>query len=113
MSIQKYFNRLLYFDFLIQRKATGNRETFAKKSKLSVRSLANVLAEMREAGFPIAYDKQRESYYYTKEGRMVMKLFIEGGQILSREDLKNITADSEINNLCFSETYIFEPCKIV
>jgi len=109
MSVFKYFIRLQYIDFLIRKKATGNQGTFACKNRLSKRGLAKVLEDMREMGFPIKYDKNLRSYYYTKEGKMTPKLFIENEEILSRDDLKAEMLLT-MNNLCFSETSIFEPC---
>ena len=109
MSIFKYFLRLQYNDFLITKKATGEPETFAAKNRLSKSGLAIVLKEMRQMGFPIKYDKNQQSYCYTKKGKMVQKLFIENEEILSRNDLR-VTGGTNVNNLCFSETSIFEPC---
>jgi hypothetical protein len=109
MSVFKYFLRLQYIDFLIRKKATGDVEKFAKKNRLSKSGLANVLKEMKEMGFPIKYDKNKQSYFYTKEGQMVQKLFIDNSNILSRNELKEAELNN-INNLCFSEISIFEPC---
>lgn len=109
MSVFKYFLRLQYIDFLICKKATGDVQTFARKNRLSKSGLANVLKDMKEMGFPIKYDKNRRSYIYTREGQMVQKLFIDGSNALSRDDLKRI-GSNDINNLCFSETSIFETC---
>jgi hypothetical protein len=110
MSLLKYFFRLQYIDFLIRRKATGSPEVFAKKNNLSKRGLAKVLNEMKEMGFPIRYDKTIRCYRYTKNGKMAGKLFIEDAQILSRDEIKKEELD-DVNNLCFSETFIFEPCE--
>lgn len=110
MSVIKYFLRLQYIDFLIRKKATGDAEKFAQKNRLSRSGLANVLKEMKAMGFPIRYDKHRQSYCYTKEGEMVKELFIEKNNALSRLDLKDVTG-TNVHDLCFSETSIFEPCK--
>ena len=93
----------------MRRKATGNPDIFAQKNRLSKRGLAKVLKEMKEMGFPIKYDKSIRCYSYTRDGKMVGKLFIEKAEILSREEIKN-TDLNDANNLCFSETSIFEPC---
>jgi len=109
MSVFKYFLRLQYIDFLIRKKATGDTGTFARKNRLSKSGLANVLKEMKEMGFPIKFDKGKQSYTYTKEGQMVQKLFIDNSNLLSRNDIKEAQSNN-FNNLCFSETSIFEPC---
>jgi len=109
MSIFKYFRRLQYIDFLIQRKATGDQKTFARKNNLSTRGLAKVIEDMKEMGFPIKFDKARKCYYYTKEGHMPQTLFIERESNLSRGDLReNIPMD--VTNVCFSEEKIFKSC---
>jgi len=110
MSLLKYFFRLQYIDFLIRYKATGNLEVFAKKNNLSKRGLAKVLNEMKEIGFPIKYDKTTRCYGYTRDGKMAEKLFVENVQILSRNEIKK-EEFADVNNLCFSETSIFEPCE--
>lgn len=110
MTLIKYFLRLQYIDFLIRRRATGNLETFAKKNRLGKRNLAYILKDMKEMGFPIKYDKNRGSYYYTQKGQLVQKLFVDDTQILSRQDIKQILT-SNIDNVCFSETAVFEPCE--
>jgi len=110
MSVLRYFLRLQYIDFLIRRKATGDQEAFAQKNRLSKRGLAKVLEDMKQMGFPIKYDKNKRSYCYTKEGKMAQKLFVENSEVLSRHELKQGFLD-DLNNICFSETSIFEPCE--
>lgn len=110
MSLLKYFMRLQYIDFLIQRKATGDQETFARKNNLSKRGLANVLEDMRRMGFPIKFDKCRKSYYYTKKGYVPSTLFIEDHERISRSELKGIGTE-DFNNVCFSDEKIFTACK--
>lgn len=109
MSFLKYFLRLQYIDFLISRKATGDLQTFANKNRLSKRNLTYILKDMKEMGFPIKYDKNRKSYCYTAVGKLTERLFILDGEILSRDELREISTH-DVNNLCFSETSIFEPC---
>lgn len=76
MSILRQFNRLKYIDFLVRKKATGSLEVFAKKNGLSKRGLLNIIADMKEMGFPIKYSRELESYYYYENGEMVNCLFI-------------------------------------
>jgi DNA-binding IclR family transcriptional regulator len=111
MSIIRHIKRLRFLDFLIQKRATGDLENFAKKARLSKSGLSVVLQEMKEMGFPIKYDRQSNSYYYEEEVEMVQCLFIRKGDVLSREEAQSILADSnEITNLCFSKVRIFEVC---
>lgn len=108
MALLKHLNRLKYMDFMIKRKATGNLETFARKNSLCKRALAEVLHEMRELGFPIKFDRNKNTYYYSEEGKMVERLFVKEGKILSKEEAAKV---GDINSLCFSETSIFQLCK--
>jgi hypothetical protein len=104
-----YFKRLQFIDFLIRRKATGSLQVFADKNRLSKNGLLLVLREMKEMGFPIKYSRALKTYYYEKNGQMVKTLFMEDIQILTRDDMRNF-GTRQVNNICFSETAIFELC---
>jgi len=108
MAILKHIRRLKYIDYLIKRKATGDLDSFARRNGLSKRAMTDVLNEMKELGFPIRYDRTRNTYYYEEAGEMVKNLFIKEGQILSKEQVAKIGKD---DNLCFSEISVFELCK--
>jgi hypothetical protein len=107
MAILKHVRRLIYIDSLIKRKATGNLENFATKNGLCKRAMTDVLNEMKELGFPIKYDRARNTYYYNEKGEMVKNLFVKNGQVLSKEEIANVGID----DLCFSEVTVFELCK--
>ena len=108
MAILKQIRRLKYIDYLIKRKATGNLENFASRNGLCKRAMTDLLNEMKELGFPIRYDRSRNTYYYHEEGEMVKNLFVKKGEILSKEQAAKIGIDDE---LCFSEITVFELCK--
>jgi hypothetical protein len=108
MSLLKHIKRIAYIDSVIKRRATGNLDTFARKNELSKRAMTNVLHEMKELGFPIKYDRNRNTYYYQEAGEMVKSLFVKDGQILFRDELKNIGAAKD---LCFSEITVYMRCK--
>lgn len=108
MAILKHVRRLIYIDSLIKRKATGNLENFAAKNGLCKRAMTDVLNEMKELGFPIKYDRTRNTYYYNEQGEMVKNLFVRNGQLLSNEQIANIGINDD---LCFSEVTVFELCR--
>ena len=60
----------LYFlqriDQLIRMRATGKPEEMARRIGISRRHLQRLIKELREQGFPIAFDSCRNSYYYTE-----------------------------------------------
>ncbi len=69
MSIRKHLECIRFTDSLIRRKATGNAKTPAKKLNLSRVGIYKFINELREEGFPIAYSKKDQNYYYTKDGQ--------------------------------------------
>lgn len=75
MSFIRYIERLKLMDSLIRKKSTGNQVSFSRKISMSRSLLNNYLNEMRELGFPIEFDKHRNTYYYTEEGQLVKNLF--------------------------------------
>lgn len=110
MSLLRHFRRLQFIDFLIRKNATGSLESFARRNRLSKRGLTDVLQEMKELGFPIKYDRSRNSYCYEETGELVKCLFIKSGQLVSKEETRNISSE-DARNLCFSKVMVFEVCK--
>lgn len=49
---------------MICRKATGPPDRFAARINICRSALMQTIKEMKELGAPIAYCKQRQSYYY-------------------------------------------------
>lgn len=78
MSILKYIDRLKRMDDLIRRKATGSAIEFAEKLEISPSQLFQDLKEMRALGAPIDYCPKRKSYFYGKEGKLVLDFTNEG-----------------------------------
>jgi len=52
MSLQRYFKRLEFIDFLTRKKATGTLEIFTAKNRLSKNGLHNVLKDERNGVSP-------------------------------------------------------------
>lgn len=67
MSFQKYLDRLERVHLLIRRKATGSPNELASKLGLSERHTRECIAEMKEMGAPIIFDKLQNSYCYLRE----------------------------------------------
>lgn len=110
MSILRHIQRLRFIDYLIQRKSTGNLETFARKNRLSKSGLSLILQEMKQIGFPVKYNRQLNTYYYVEDGGMTECLFIKKGQVLTDDEIRNIIGDRDSNEMCFSKYRIFEVC---
>ena len=75
MSVQKYFERILYIDALIKTKATGPTKQLAKKLNLSERQTLEYIKEMKELGCPIKFSRKLNSYYYDAEGEVSISFF--------------------------------------
>jgi predicted DNA-binding transcriptional regulator YafY len=75
MPIRKYFKRILYIDSLIRAKATGSANQLAKRLELSERTTLEHIKIMKELGCPIKYCRKRNSYYYNREGKVVISFF--------------------------------------
>lgn len=108
MSLLKLIKRLEYANYLIKKRATGDLTTFASKMKLSKRSLAYLLSEMRDMGAIIEYDRARGTYYYAENGEMVVSKFMQYGQVLTTDEAAEIGKPEE---LCFSEKAVFVLCS--
>lgn len=106
--MKKYINRIAFIDYLIRKKATGDLEAFARKNDVSTRTLSDILKDMKELGFPIKFDRSKNSYVYEEEGEMIKSLFLKYGDVLSRDEMKQI---GTVENLCFSEKAVFVLCK--
>ena len=88
MSLKKKIHRLQFIDSLIVRKATGDANTLAKKLNLSRSQTLEHIREMKEVGFPIKFCRSRNSYIYTKDGKLVHQLFQAD---LSKDDMRSIS----------------------
>lgn len=51
-------------DHLIRTRATGCPSKLATRLGISERQIYRLIGALREQGFPIAYDKQADTYYY-------------------------------------------------
>jgi predicted DNA-binding transcriptional regulator YafY len=63
-----YFDRLQNIDRLIRVKGTGTPKQLAQRLHISESLLYEYLSFMKEQGAPIAYCKDRRSYYYICQG---------------------------------------------
>ncbi len=72
MPIKKYLNRVEQFDQLVRAERTGAPHEAAEKLGFSEATFYTLVIELRDDfGFPIKYDRKRQTYYYTEVGRMV------------------------------------------
>jgi predicted DNA-binding transcriptional regulator YafY len=57
---------------LIRRGATGTPAQLAAKFNVSVGTIKNMITTLRDEGFPIAYSREDETYYYEYEIEVVI-----------------------------------------
>ena len=84
MEILNKKDKLEYLDQLIKQERTG-----ISVEKIKLRSVFRLIDTLRCLGAPIDQDKFRETYYYKKEGRIVL-----GFQ--SNVDLKKIKGGRKV-----------------
>lgn len=77
MPLHTYTNRIKIVDRLITTKATGNINVLARKLGLSRAATYKFIEELKEEGFPIAYSKKDNRFYYSKNGSMIGYVFVE------------------------------------
>ncbi|NBC07359.1 MAG: HTH domain-containing protein [Bacteroidetes bacterium] len=66
MKLFEHLFLLERLDQLIRLKATGSPSELANRLGLSRRQTLRILRELREEGFPIEFDRGRQSYVYTE-----------------------------------------------
>jgi biotin operon repressor len=67
---------LMRLHHLIKIKGTGSPEVLAQKLSCSERTARQKIEHLKEAGLPIAYCKQRQTYYYTEEVNISVTLVL-------------------------------------
>ena len=91
MSIEKHIERIERIDQLIRLKATGSPKEFARKLEISKTWLYEYLKYLKSKGGPIAFDKERNSFYYTEEVEFIFKF-----NKLKKEQLEKIIGGEKI-----------------
>ena len=69
-------------DQLIRLKATGTPGELASRLGISKRQILRILRHLRAEGFPIEYDRARESYFYSKPVTLQFEFAVDGVRIL-------------------------------
>ncbi|MEO1587302.1 MAG: HTH domain-containing protein [Bacteroidota bacterium] len=72
MSISRYIDRLGRMDALIRRKATGSPKSFAQKLDISVSTLYEYLAVLKDFGAPVSYSRGCRSFVYETAGEFII-----------------------------------------
>lgn len=71
-------------DQLIRLKATGTPSELGVRIALSRRQVYRIIDSMKEIGFPIAYCRNKKTFYYTEEVRFKFEVCL-----IEREELNS------------------------
>ncbi len=73
MNVTEIKNKVEKINTLIRLQATGTPKDLAKKLNTTERTVFRIIKQLKEMGCPIYYDKQRGSYCYEEEGKLIFK----------------------------------------
>ncbi len=76
MSFLTQIERMRRIDFFIRRSGTGNTIEFSRRMNVSKATLIRSINDMKYLGFPIKFNRYRNSYYYEIYGKMTNELFV-------------------------------------
>ena len=63
-------------DHLIRTRATGTPSQLAERLGISERKMYRLVGDFRDQGFPIAYDKQADTYYYSEPVKIEFSILV-------------------------------------
>jgi hypothetical protein len=63
-------------DHLVRTRATGTPVQLAERLGISERKLYRLMGNFRDQGFPIAYDKQADTYYYSEPVKIEFSILV-------------------------------------
>ena len=104
MTFNEQIQALERLHDLIKRKGTGTPEQLAEKFNVSVGTIKNLLKILKDKDFPIAYCRDRKTYYYEREIELIVF------KAEPKEDLHKIRGGE--NNLNFflpSQNFCLDP----
>ncbi len=70
-------------DNLIRTRATGTPEQFASRMGCCERDVYRLISDLRAQGFPIAYDRQVNTYYYLEAVKLDISIIVGSEKLLS------------------------------
>ncbi len=70
-------------DHLVRTRATGTPAQLAARLGVSERNLYRLLGDLRDRGFPIAYDKQACTYYYMEQVKIEFSVVVGQEKLLT------------------------------
>jgi predicted DNA-binding transcriptional regulator YafY len=83
MNIFDELFALQQIDYLIRNRATGPPKRLASRLKTSECSIYRILERLKDQGFPIAYDKSAQTYYYLSPVKWHAEFVVGNEKLLS------------------------------
>ncbi|MEQ1746799.1 MAG: hypothetical protein ABMA02_15305 [Saprospiraceae bacterium] len=83
------FYLLQRLDHLIRTRATGTPCDLADRLGTSKRDVCRIIADLREQGFPIGYDREGGTYYYKEPVKLDVSIAVGGKKLLSIQGGEN------------------------
>lgn len=74
---------LQQIDHLIRTRATGTPEQLASRLGACERDVFRLIADLRDQGFPIAYDRQAYTYYYMEPVKLDITIMVGSEKLLT------------------------------
>ncbi len=66
MNVFEVLFHFQHLDYLIRNRATGSPDELARRLGVCRRKALRLIAQLRDQGFPVAFDKANATYYYTE-----------------------------------------------
>lgn len=70
-------------DHLFRTRATGRPEALASRLEMCERNVYQLISDLKNEGWPIAYDKRAGTYYYTRAVRLDIQISVDGEPLIS------------------------------
>lgn len=70
-------------DHLIRARATGTPMEFASRLSICQRDVYRLIANLKEQGFPIAYDRDADTYYYIEPVKLDICIMVGTEKLLT------------------------------
>jgi len=83
MKLIEHIHLLTRLDNLIRRKATGTPKDLSNKLGVSERHAYRLINDLKNIGFPIAYNRIQDSYCYNGQVSLQFSILINGDNIIN------------------------------
>ena len=97
MNLFEELFTLQHVDTLIRTRATGCPKSLARRLDISECSVYRMIDRLKNQGLPIAYDKNRKTYYYREPVKWQVEFVVGADKIISIKGGVNIGFSSKLS----------------